>query len=231
MRDSRPSLYAYIITSLCVVIFTAFGWEQMVIVAIPVIIPAIFFYYIQTATQPISIGFSVALWLFFAADMIEIVDEHNGIYLIIICTALSYLIMFGMALRDKVKLSFIFKPLFITAIFAMLSSTVLIEIIKKAATSDANYIFIFNVYAVVIVSIFSYAILRIFSKNDLTSKMFLVMVISMFISDLLYGYYRYVGVNKIVVLAGLTSQFISYYFMVEYFNRRKVSEIDTANYR
>lgn len=220
MRDSRPSLYAYIITSLCVVVFTAFGWEQMVIVAIPVIIPAIFFYYTQTATRSISILFSIALWLFFVADMIELVDEDNGIYLIIFCTALSYLLLLHFALQDKIKLVFSFKTISITALFTMLASLLCIAIIEKTANFGDIYFYVFVLYAIIILSIFSYAMLRMFSKKDIVSQIFLTMVVLMFISDILYGYKRYIEFSTTVIVVSNILQFISYYLMVEYFNKR-----------
>ncbi len=221
MQDSRPSLYAYIITSLCVVVFYILNWDDFIVVVKPVIVPAIFYYYTQTTKYPINILFAIALWLFFIADMVEIVDPTNGIYLIMTCGLLSYLIMFRFALRDKIKLVFSFKSTLVAFLTLIFTTNLCAHVIESTETINTKYFYFFVAYTMIIISMFSYAIIRVFSKNDLVSRLFLAMVVVMFLSDFLYAYNSYIEFHMTLAIISLIAQFISYYWMVEYYNKRQ----------
>lgn len=227
MRDSLPSLYAYIITSLCVLVFYVLKWEDFITVVKPVIVPAIFYYYVQTTKGQVNLLFAAALWLFFIADMIEIVDSDRGVYLMMFCGLLSYLIMFRFALLDNIRLDFSFKAILVTTITIAFVAFISSQVIMHTNTSNTSYFYFFVLYSIIIFSMFSYAILRLFSKNDSSSRLFLAMVISMFLSDYLYAHNWYVEFYMTFALLSLVAQFISYYFMVEYFNRRNVGDSKT----
>lgn len=227
MQDSRPSLYAYIITSFFVLVFYVLRWEDFIVVVKPVIVPAIYFYYIQTTKRPISILFSAALWLFFIADMIEVIDGSAGIYLIMSCGLLSYLIMFRFAIRDKVKLSINWKSSIIVISIFTFVSIPSAYVILNTNTSNTIYFDFFIVYAIILIGMFCYAIIRVFSSNDKVSRLFLAVVGSMLLSDFLYAYTRYVEFYMVAALVSFVAQFSSYYLMVEYFNNRK-SAVDTS---
>lgn len=222
MRDSTPSLYAYIITSLLVIIFYVLKLEDFITIFKPVIVPAIYFYYIQTTIRPIDILFSLAIWIFFIADMAEIVDSERGIYLMMFCGLISYFIMFRYGLKDGVKLSLSFKTLLITILLFGGLALAASYIITYLGPLDIVRLSFFIIYAVVIISIVCYALLRFFSKNDQLSRLFLAMASVMFLSDLLYAYTRYVEFYTLVGVLSFVGQFISYYWMVEYFNKRKM---------
>ncbi len=221
MQDSRPSLYAYIITSLFVLVFYVLRWEDFIMVVKPVIVPAIYYYYIQTTKSPINILFSVALWLFFIADMIEVVDGAAGIYLIMSCGLLSYLIMFRFAIRDKVRLATNWKSAIIAISIFTLVAIPSAYVILNTNTTNTVYFDFFTIYAIILISMFCYAIIRVFSSNDTVSRLFLAVVSSMLLSDFLYAYTRYVEFYMVAALVSFVAQFISYYWMVEYFNTRQ----------
>lgn len=222
MQDSQPSLYAFIFTSICVVILVVMELQDLISVVKPVIVPAIFYYYTQTTNRPISVFFTVALSLFFMADMAEVFDSSDHIYLIMACGLISYIIMFRYALREKIRLIFSFKTI-ITA-FAIFSTSVVLSsnLIIGSAIKNSEYLFFFIIYAIVIIVMVSYGIVRRLSNYARSSKFFLAMALLMFISDLLYTYCHYVTYYKIVAVISLIAQFSSYYFMVEYYNSRKL---------
>lgn len=222
MQDSQPSLYAFIFTSICVVILFVMELQDLILVVKPVIVPAIFYYYTQTTNRPISVFFTVALALFFMADMAEVFDSSDYIYLIMACGLISYLIMFRFALREKIRLIFSFKT--IVTVFAIFSTSVVLSsnLIISSVIKKSEYLFFFIIYAIVIIMMLSYAILRRLSNDASSSKFFLAMALLMFISDLLYTYSNYVTYYKTVVVISLIAQFSSYYFMVEYYNSRKL---------
>lgn len=202
------------------IIFYVLKWEDSIAVVKPVIVPAIYYYYFQTKNRPINILFTIALWLFFVADMIEIIDSLRGIYLIMICGLLSYLIMFRFGIKDHIKLVYTTTSVVFTGVVAISLAILCAYVIMNMGPMNTIYFAFFIVYATAIISMLSYAILRIFSNNDYVSRLFLAMVGVMFLSDLLYAFNRYVEFYLTIGIVSFVAQFISYYWMVEYFNRR-----------
>ena len=225
MRDSSPSLYAYIFTSFCVIIFYILKWEEFITVVKPVIVPAIYYYYVQTTKRPINTWFTVAIWLFFIADMIEIVDAKAGLYWIMACSLMSYIIMFRFALLDKVKFNFSWKSIFITIAIIAFIAVLSAQVIGQTNTSNTIYFYFFAIYTITLLSMISYGMLRLFSNNDVASRLFLSMVGVMFLSDFLYASNKYVEYNMPRAIMSFLAQFTSYYFMVEYFNVRVRSKL------
>lgn len=220
MKDSAPSLYAYIVTSVCVIIFYILKWENFITLVKPVIVPAIYYYYLQTTKRPINIMFSIAIWLFFVADMIEIVDAAAGIYLIMTCNLISYTIMFRFAILEHVKLRVTWKSAVPTLIIAATIAIVCAFIIGKTGPSNTIYFYYFIVYTIIFLSMICYSILRILTNNDVAARLFMSMVAVMFFSDILYASNNYVKYIMPLAIVSFISQFISYYFMVEYFSKR-----------
>ena len=225
MRDSKPSFYVFILTSICVIILYVLELDNLISVVKPIIVPAIFYYYTQTTSRPISLSFTIALSLFFTADMVEILETPDSIYLLMTCGFLSYLILFRYALREKVLLVFSFKS--IATSVAIFSTSVVLSsnLITGSAIVHSDYLLFYIIYATLIIVMLSYAIIRRLSNNDSSSKFFLAMTFVMFASDLLYTYSHYIYYQKIVVVGSLMAQFSSYYFMVEYYNSRKLQNI------
>ncbi len=220
MQDSRPSLYAYITTSICVLIFYVLKWENLITVVKPVIVPAIYYYYVQTTKTKINIEFTIAVWLFFIADMIEIVDAAAGIYLIMACSLTSYIIMFRFAILDNIKLEFSWKSSLLSITVVVIIAILSGQIINQTHTEHTIFFYFFVLYTLIVLSMFGYAILRLISKNDASSKLFILMVATMLVSDFLFASNKYILYYMPRAILSFVAQFTSYYFMVEYFNKR-----------
>lgn len=225
MKDSRPSLYAYIFTSVFVIILYVLKWTEFILIVKPVIVPSIFYYYIQRSKRPFNILFSISLWLFFATDMIDLLDGFGGIYLIITCGILSYLIIFRFAILEKVPLNFNCKNLIVLTIIVAVVGLLCVGIIENTNTLNTIYVNVFASYTLIMIVMLGYAVLRILTKNDLVSRLFFAMAFAMFISDYLYAYNRYIRYNLIISVISMAFQFVSYYLMVEYFIKAKTAKV------
>ena len=51
MKDSRPSLILFIVAGTLALVAKIFNLELLMIIAKPMVIPAIFYYYLQTKTR------------------------------------------------------------------------------------------------------------------------------------------------------------------------------------
>ncbi len=129
MRDSRPSFNVYMITSLSVIIFHLLECDTLLSLVKPVIVPAIFYYYIQTTRYKISKSFSIALWLFFVSDMIEIIDSNQGLVLIMSCSFTSYIIISVMILREKIEVRFSNTSVLFSILFAITAVYMSIQVL------------------------------------------------------------------------------------------------------
>lgn len=117
------------ITSLSVIIFHLLECDTLLSLVKPVIVPAIFYYYIQTTRYKISKSFSIALWLFFVSDMIEIIDSNQGLVLIMSCSFTSYIIISVMILREKIEVRFSNTSVLFSILFAITAVYMSIQVL------------------------------------------------------------------------------------------------------
>ena len=65
MKDRNPSLILYIAATILVLVAKVFDDEVLMLITKPMVVPAIYYYYLQTKTRDVNVVFSVAVWLFF----------------------------------------------------------------------------------------------------------------------------------------------------------------------
>lgn len=224
MRDSRPSFNVYMITSLSVIIFYLLECDTLLSLVKPVIVPAIFYYYIQTTRYKISKSFSIALWLFFVSDMIEIIDSNQGLVLIMSCSFTSYIIISVMILREKIEVRFSNTSVLFSILFAITAVYMSIQVLISVSLENVPKFIFFAMYAALIIVMVIYAIFRFFTEKDYVSQILLAMTMAMFVSDIFYGYARFLIIdNTIIKVVSIIAQFVSYFWMVQYYNNRRPS--------
>lgn len=223
MKDSTPSLVLYAIASILVIIAKVFGFELLMLAVKPMVVPAIYYYYLQTRTTRVNLWFSIAIWLFFIADMLMLILGQSGILWIMGCGIASYLIMVLFAVQDtrQVRPS-VFNIAFVIALITLLCYLLVTILSLNMEPINENYIF-YTIYGVVLIMLVTVCT---FNYLNFTTQNFLnlcLMSLCMLLSDLFYSLNRFVVPLPILDHINLFAQFMSYYFMVSYFNTRHLA--------
>ncbi len=221
MKDSKPSLILFLIAGSLSIAARMFNNEILTLIAKPVVVPAIYYYYLQTKTRTTSFWFSVALWCFFIGDMIMILFPEDWIIYVMFFAMISYLIIVKYSLQDARKVRFnLFNFVFLTLILLLLSYIV-ITIVSLNIESILNNYFLYLAYGVILIIMVTVATFNYLTDSTAAFMNLCSMALCFLVSDLFYAINAFIIKLPIIDHINLFSQFMAYFFMVRYFNSRK----------
>jgi len=221
MKDSTPSLILFIVAGSFALLAKIFNLEDLMIATKPMVIPAIFYYYVQTKTRRANWLFTTALWLFFVSDMVMILFPYSGMPWIMVTSMTSYLIMIKFAVSDRTTLKFsAFNVVFITLLLFLLGYFVFTILNLNEEGIVSNYA-MYLAYGIVLTTLAVVSAANYLSDNSTVFLHLSCMALCMVVSDLFFCIYRFMIKLPIIDDINLFSQFMSYFFMVKYFNSRK----------
>lgn len=225
MKDSRPSLILFIVAGTLALLAKILDMEMLMIVAKPMVIPAIFYYYLQTKTRRTNLLFSLALWLFFVSDMIMVLFPVSGMPWIMITSMASYLILLKFAVSDRANLKFsAFNVIFITLLLILLGYILFTILNLNVDGIVTNYVMYLS-YGVVLIMLVAVSAVNYLSDNSAVYLHLSCMATCILVSDLFFCINRFMIQLSVIDDINLFSQFMSYFFMVKYFTaRRKVPQ-------
>ena len=138
-----------------------------------------------------------------------------------ITSMLSYLIMIGFALSDRPAIKFsAFNVVFITLLLILLGYFTFTILSLNVDSIISNY-GMYMTYGIVLTMLAAVAAANYLSDNSVVFLHLSCMALCMVVSDLFFCIYRFVITLPIIDDINLFSQFMSYFFMVRYFNSRK----------
>lgn len=201
--------------------------EVLMIVAKPMVIPAIFYYYLQTSTRGINLLFSLALWSFFLSDMAMVLFPQSGMVWIMVTCMVSYLIMLKFAIDDcnVIKIN-TFNIVFL-AILLLLLGYILFSILNLHADSILRNYLLYLVYGIILILLVTVSAFNYLSNRNAAFLYLCAMALCMLVSDLFFCIFRFVDQLPVIDHINLFFQFASYFFMVKYFNSRKQQQLQT----
>lgn len=227
MKDSRPSFILFVAASVGAFIGKVLNWELLMLLTKPMVVPAIYYYYLQTKTRNTNLLFSIVLFLFFLGDMAMLLDPKFGLLVIMICGMLAHLLLIKLAFEDRMQLKFSFFNLFFLTLLLLLPSYILYLLLHlKVDSIDQNYL-LFLAYGVVLIFMVGISVINHLSQNETSSLYLAATAICLMISDLLYSIAHFILDLPLLDHINLAAQFMAYFFMVKYFNSRR-TEIRTA---
>ncbi len=227
MKDRNPSLILYIVAAVLAMVAKVFDDELLMLITKPMVVPAIFYYYLQAKTRNLNLAFSLALGLFFTADMITLLFGPGGILLVMACGMGSYLIMTYFAVTDMMvpKLT----PFNGLAMLALLGSMGywLYSILSLGIEAvNAHYSFYLS-YGIVLALLVGISFFGILARTTAVSVNLSLMALFMLVSDLFYSIHKFAMPMPLLDHLNLVAQFASYFFMVRYFVARRPAEKET----
>jgi hypothetical protein len=230
MKDSLPSLILYIVAGALAIIGKATGSEMLLLVTKPMVVPAIFYYYLQTKSRNVNALFLVGLWAFFIADMIMILMPRTGILYIMACGMVSYLVMVYFALKDCKPIRIGSFNILFFGVTTLLLGYVILEIVNLDVPIILNNYAFHVAYGAILLLLVAVSTFNYLTNNTTAFLYLCAMALCMMVSDLFYCIDKFVYKMPVIDNINLLSQFMSYFFMVRYFNTRRAvyAEIEKA---
>ncbi len=203
------------------IIAKVFDNELLMLIVKPMVVPAIFYYYLQTKTRKTSFLFSIVLWFFFIGDMIMVLFPLSGILWVMGCTMASYLILLKFVLEDRSAIKFSFFNIVFLTLLLILLGYILFTILNLNIDSIVRNYLMYLVYGIILISLVAISTFNYLSDNSAVYLHLCSMALCLLVSDLFYCINRFIIQLPIIDHINLFSQFMSYFFMVKYFNSRK----------
>ena len=216
MKTNNPSLFLYLFASIFAIIGVVIGNELITLLMKPMIVPAVFYYYLQVKEGKINWLFLVILLSSFTSDMLVLFELPDGNIPIALLNMFCYLIFIYFVIKDVSlkKLSnikFFYFALIVIGCFIILY--VVLGLMSGLDNFSNNLYIIYGIVLCVLASIIGFNHL-----NQESDKTFyaLIMCICFITTDVFYAVYNFYFNLEIFIVLNITVQFASYYYMVRY---------------
>lgn len=206
----------YAFASILTIISTVLSCDSLTFFIKPIIVPAVFYYYMQKNDFRVNWLFFLGVASSYASDMIVLLEHRENQITITLLNLLTYIIMFYFVMHDftpkkiglKKTIYFIGNLVsFLGIVYIMLTL-----ISELSAISLVLYI----IYGFTISLLMSLAIINHVVSHNLKTFYGLLMCICFVTTDVFYVVYNFY-VNMIVFLVlNLAVQFLSYFYMMRY---------------
>ncbi|MFN8325231.1 MAG: hypothetical protein U0T80_05670 [Flavobacteriaceae bacterium] len=223
MKDSKSALYLFISASLIVILTSVLKYDNIVMLAKPMIIPSAFFYYLQTKKTPLDLSVTAIFVSFFIGDMIILVLGDSAIKMILLTFLIGYLMLFKSIVEDLIKIEFDFSSLLYVFVLMILLVGILYFILDLPITQIIENYWLFMIYGIVLIVLVLLSTYNYVSNQNINSFNLLIATLSMLLSDLFYCFYNYVMKSSLLDAMNLFTQFLSYYLLIKYYNSRMIS--------
>ncbi len=228
METKKVALILYIICSFLVVFAAIIGSNELFFVTKPIIIPAIFFYYLSINNEnKVSVIVALILILYFIGNSIGLLELKNAVEMVMIPYFSAYLLLIWFGIDDFRKLTLNKTAFFLAFIFLVLMFMITYYIINVFKSHHPGLVIPVVFYATFLSS---YGAIALYSYKTQKNQIFYYLLIFVMIrisSDVFYMIYQMVSPIVYFNYFQLSMEFLSYYFMVKYFVAKTDIELKT----
>lgn len=225
MKDIKTSLYLYSISSVVVLLARMLDFQVVENIIKPMIIPSIYFFYVQSSRTKMNYLESIILFLFFIGDMLIMLFPNDYMNIVLMSFSLGYIFIMQFILKDINFKILKIKALAYSVSLFILLFILLYFIIDLPAQMIINNHTSFFLYGLLLILIVVCSVYLYSTKTSFSTLNLLCMSLCFLISDLFYCIHKFILQNMILDILNLSAQFLSYYFVVKYFLSREVLTI------
>jgi uncharacterized membrane protein YhhN len=217
MKANTPSLILYFVVSILSIVFTLTGSESYLIYTKSLVVSSIFIYYLTANNYKIDLIKGGVFLFSFIGDILILMnyeDSEIGSVLSFLIVYLLLIIHLGRGLK-KIKFDKIGVLSLISIIIAMivLSVTILSLPFEKMKTDFSIII----IYSIVLSTLICISVIKYITKSNFAFLNLLLMSLCFLLSDIFYvlnGFYLSLFAFSLIEIS---TQVLSYFFMVNYF--------------
>ncbi|PKB18164.1 hypothetical protein CLU82_3424 [Flavobacterium sp. 5] len=217
MKASTPSLILFFITSVLAIIFKLLGHDMAVLYTKSMIIPSLFIYYLVLNNYKISPLKAVIFLSFFIRDVFNTLKINESAMGSFLCVLFVYILLLYIALKEFQEFKFSYRDAISIFILILGIGTICYSVLNlKLENLELD----FSLYAFFGIILSFLGIISIINYIKSESYVFfngMLMSICFIITDIFFVLYKFYFYNYAFTLVSLITQFLSYFFMVNYF--------------
>lgn len=224
MKNIKPAIVLYVIAIAITILASYFNNDLLLLIAKPIIIPAIFFYYLQLEKFKVNWLFTIALLSDFITDMIVLFQIGDAIYTILFLNTITYLIL-GYFVISDLSLRNLGNEKIVYIILAFVGNYfILYFVLDLIEVSNTNLFYAYLIYGLILTTFSSIVGINFFSKNNLKYTYASIMCGCFVLSDAFYALFNYYIKLDAFNILNMITQFASYYYMVKYITSKSIKE-------
>jgi len=225
MKANTPSLILFFVTSALVVLFKLLNYDGLVLCGKSIIIPSLFIYYLVSNNYRITFIKGVIFFLLFVRDIFTTLNISESAMGSFLCVLSVYILLLYLAQKDFKHLKFSYgdsPSVFILILgIAAICYSVLNLNLENLELDFSLYVF----FGVVLSILSIISILNYIKNGSYAFFNAMLMCICFIITDIFFVLYKFYFYNYAFTLISIITQFLSYFFMVNYLlEKDKVSD-------
>lgn len=221
MRLEKPALMLYFLACILAITATIIHSEYLLVIAKPIIIPAIFFYYLSAKKCAFNWLYAIFALLAFVGDTIVLLELDNETIYIMVPFIISYVILLYFIIQDVLKLKFDLQGfaigLFIFSLL-MLTAFTLVQFFEEESKFLTIPVIIYGVILGLQAGLAGYHF-----QGSSSNMSFYLAMSALFncVSDVFYVIFTLIIHDPKFLSVDIALQVFSYYFVIKYFVLRK----------
>lgn len=217
MSKIKTSLLLYLLSSFLVLITVVLNKRELEQFVKPIVIPSIYFYYLQYRYKRINWWFSIAILACFIGDMIVLIDPQFEILWIVFSFLVCYIILIKFGIDDLIPQKLTVYTIGFGVISVSFLLFVILSIVDLIEPKSTERYILFLFYGICLLILTVIALFNFFSDASKAALYFSIMALCIVISDVFYSFYHFIEPFKMFNYINIFFQLASYYCMVSYF--------------
>lgn len=224
VMNIKPALLLYFIACLVFMLSVIFDSADLMLLSKPVILPSIFFYYVQENKLRFNWSYFVIILLSFIGDMIAVVEPNDFFIIIASLTLVVYLIFLKGIIDELVSIRI--RRLSKMHIFTLFVCTflllyLLITSLGLLIETQQQNLGVLVIYGMTLVSIGVVSVLNYMIKTSRATTFMLITSLAFVISDVFFILKKYFFEIEMFSYFNNLIQVLSYYFLTRYYLLKK----------
>ena len=216
MKASTPSLILFFTTSAMVVLFKLLNYDGLVLFGKSIIIPSLFIHYFVSNNYKITFFKGFIFLLLFMRDVFTTLNISESAMGAFLCVLVVYVLLLYLAQKDFKYLKFGYRDSLSIFILILGIGTICYSVLnlklENLELDFSLYVFFGVILSILgVISIINY--IKIGSYAFFNS---MLMCICFIITDVFFVLYKFYFYNYAFILISIITQFLSYFFMVNY---------------
>ncbi len=220
MKTKNIALTLYFISCIIAVIAGLLNDDSLLLFAKPIVIPAIYFYYLLAKKSKPSKWVALFFILNFAGDTILMLDFY-ALHYVLLPYFFAYSIMFAFAIAELRKLKFDAFNMLVGGFIFLFLTTMMIMVLQSFPVEKQSLIIPVSIYGL---QLFAFAAMSgyIFFSTSSNKAFYLIIgALICVLSDFFYVLFTVLDLFSGFYFFDIGLQLFSYYFITKYFILRK----------
>jgi hypothetical protein len=217
MKASTPSLILFLVACVLAIVFKLLDYNTLLFYTTSIILPPLFIYYLVSNNYKITFLKALIFLLFFVRDIFDLLKISESAKGSFFCVVTVYVLLLYMGLKDFKRLKFNYgDSLSISILIFGISSVCYSMLSLKLENLQLDFSF-YVVFGIILSALSIVSILNYMKKGSYAFFYAMLMCICFIITDIFFLLFKFYFYNYVFTLISIVAQFLSYFFMVNYF--------------